>query len=864
MRFNLKTRRARLALERLEDRLAPATITVTGSGDTIAVDGVVTLREALTAANINAPAGDAPAGDPGLDTIRFNLDPSSLQINTANLVATEPVVIDGTTQPGFAGTPLIHLRPLDETAVADALGLNGGSSTVRGLDIEGFSHAGLVLFGQGGNVITGNQILFGLDGILIQGSSNNIIGGTTAADRNTLYGNQEAGINIGDPASTGNQVLGNFIGNAAGAAALGNETGIVVRGSGNLIGTTAVGAGNIISGNGVNGVVLSGPNNRVLGNLIGTDGSGMGVLGNHGAGVLVTGAGNIIGGTVPQARNVISGNSGSGVALSTDGNVVEGNFIGTDATGMAALGNALDGVSIGNGASGNTIGGTAAGARNVISGNARDGVLLQGSGTSGNLIQGNFIGTDALGTSNLGNGAEGVEIRLNVSGSPSGNTIGGTDPGAGNIISGNADNGILIRDGGATGNLVQGNFIGTDATGAALGNNGAGVAIAGGAAGNTIGGTAPGAGNTIAFNQGKGVAILSGSGNRLSSNAIFSNTGLGIDLNNNGVTANDPGDADTGANHLQNFPVLLQASTVGGNTVLSGTLNSLASTSFRIELFSNTAGQTYLGFVNVTTDGNGNASFSFTANGILPAATVFTATATNQGTGDTSEFSAAFDANHRFVQALYLDVLQRPGGSAEVDAWVTLLPGIGQVGVANGIIHSYEALTREVNNVYVRCLGRAVDPGGLAFWVGLLQGGKTLEEVTAGVIASPEFATHANTLIGKPSADENFVRGLYQLLLGRTPDNDEVARWLGRLSTSQHGAVAMGFLTGTEFRDQVVRALYGDPSATPPLSSIPNLLHRQTSPTAAEEGGWVNSSLDWLTLEVSFASGDEFFSSGGQ
>jgi parallel beta-helix repeat protein len=858
MRFNLKTRRARLTLERLEDRLAPATITVTGSGDTVAVDGVVTLREAITAANTNAPSGDAPAGDPGLDTIRFNLDPSSLFITpTSPLIVTDPVIIDGTTQPGFAGTPLIHLRP-PAAPVLDGLGISAGGSTVRGLDIEGFQEDGLVLFGGGGNVITGNEILFSNYGIRIQNSSNNIIGGTTAGDGNTLYANQLVGIDINDVASTDNQMLGNFIGTTgSGTAALGNGTGIVVAGSGNVIG------GNVISGNRGDGVLLSGQNNLVLGNLIGTTGSGTAVLGNRGNGVVIDTndniGGNIVGGTAPGARNVISGNGSSGLLLKeTRGNTVEGNFIGTDAIGEASLGNAQDGVEL-NGSGDNTIGGTAPGTGNVISGNTRDGVFLHDTGASGNVLAGNFIGTDALGTSNLNNGAEGVEISLGGNG----NTIGGTAAGARNVISGNADNGILIRDGGTTGNLVQGNVIGADTTGAALGNNGAGVAIAGGASNNTVGGTDPGAGNTIAFNQGKGVAILSGTGNRVSSNAIFDNAGLGIDLNNNGVTANDPGDADTGANHLQNFPVLLRASTVAGNTVLTGSLNSLASTSFRVELFSNAAGQTYLGFVNVTTDGSGNGSFTFTANGVLPATTVFTATATNQVTGDTSEFSAAFDANHRFVQALYQDVLQRSGSSAEIDAWVTLLPSIGQVGVANGIIHSYEALTREVNSVYVRFLGRAAEPGGLAYWVGMLQSGRSLEEVTAGVIASPEFASHANTLIGNASADDNFVRALYQLLLGRTPANDEVAGWLARLPTSQRSGVALGFLSGTEFRDQVVRTLYGDPLATPPLLSIPNLLHRPTSPTTGEVLGWVNSGVDWLALEVGFASTDEFLTGGG-
>src|SRR5205085_760950 len=150
--------------------------------------------------------------------------------------------------------------------------------------------------------------------------------------------------------------------------------------------------------------------------------------------------GNVIGGTAAGAGNVISGNDNDGVEIGgadTSGNVVLGNFIGTDYTGSAALGNAEDGVYLWGGTTGNVIGGTAAGARNVISGNEWNGVEISSAHTSGNVVLGNFIGTDYTGSAALGNG-DGVALN---DGSSS-NTIGGTAAGAGNVISGNDSYGV--------------------------------------------------------------------------------------------------------------------------------------------------------------------------------------------------------------------------------------------------------------------------------------------------------------------------------------------------------------------------------------------------------------------------------------
>jgi CSLREA domain-containing protein len=405
--------------------------------------------------------------------------------------------------------------------------------------------------------------------------------------------------------------------------------------------------------------------NKVEGNFIGTSANGSGDLGNGVAGVSVGGVSDTtIGGTDPAKRNVISGNGDDGVEINKSGssgataNNVEGNFIGTTASGSGDLGNTGEGVFIGNG-SANTIGGTATGARNVISGNGDYGVRIVGTGATGNEVLGNFIGTTADGTGDLGN-RNGVNISI-----ASNNTIGGTTSASRNVISGNSFNGVEIQDSRATGNEVLGNFIGTTADGsAALGNGDNGVSV-GGAPNNTIGGTASGAGNRIAHNGGDGVVIFSVTGNSVLSNSIFSNGELGIDLFPDGVTANDPvanKDSDTGANNLQNFPVITsvtQSSSLFNPTTISGTLNSTPSQNFTVQCFlageipedadasGHGEGKFFMAEdTTVTTDpttGNG----SFECNFLFPQSLEgkkWSATATNEATGDTSEFSANFPA----------------------------------------------------------------------------------------------------------------------------------------------------------------------------------------------------------------------------
>ena len=199
---------------------------------------------------------------------------------------------------------------------------------------------------------------------------------------------------------------------------------------------------------------------------------------------------------------------------------------------------------------------------------------------------GNLIEGNFLGTDVTGTTALGNRSGVRIY-RTSNNTIGGTTRGARNLISGNKI-GIWISE--STGNLVTGSFIGTDFTGTADLGNEAGVFISTDASDNTIGGAASGAGNTIAFNEFSGVEVFSGTGNAILSNSIFSNDFLGIDLLRNrtlGVTPNDPADGDTGPNNLQNFPVLTSA--LGGSATIEGTLNSTPNTQFTLEFFSNSA-----------------------------------------------------------------------------------------------------------------------------------------------------------------------------------------------------------------------------------------------------------------------------------
>jgi uncharacterized repeat protein (TIGR01451 family) len=551
MQFKRRSNDLRPMVDPLESRALLTVITVTGTGDTIAADGVVTLREALTAASNNAVSGDAIAGDPGLDRIEFNIPGSG--VHTINLMggsssalfvgrdsADEPVFIDGYSQAGASPNtnPIgaadnavlkIEIRRDSVDAPTTGLSVRSGGNTIRGLAIGGFTLNGIVLtednrFPLGGNVISGNFI------------------GTDAS------------------------------------------------------GTTAV------------------PN-------------GTGIFGNS--------PGNTIGGTTPADRNVISGNTGNGIDFeestgATTGPVIRGNFIGTDATGLKALGNGGAGINM-VGFNGATIGGTAAGDRNVIAASGGFGI---GGVFNHAVIQGNFIGTGITGNAALFNpsvpsdASQRGGIRDNVPNI----TIGGTAAGAGNIIASQGEGIIVAPISAAIGDaLIQGNAVGTNFDGTAvLGNVGVGIAVSSPNA--TIGGTVAGAGNIVANTaldssngEGFGIEFDPSSGMVVLGNSVSKNAGRGL---NSGVGF---------------APILTSAS---GSMIIgrldhdpNATDNAppKSNATYRIEFFrtpdtggtsDNQQGQILLGFLDVTTDANKHVDFVFDAGSPLPAGQFVTATAT--------------------------------------------------------------------------------------------------------------------------------------------------------------------------------------------------------------------------------------------
>ena len=427
--------------------------------------------------------------------------------------------------------------------------------------------------------------------------------------------------------------------------------------AGSSSGLTLTGGGSTVKGLVINrfsehGIVVRSSGNLIEGNRIGTDVAGGADEPNTYVGVWIDGS-SVAAQENTLRANLISGNGNYGVyidgALASD-NVLEANYIGVDVTGSNFLSNGAQGVGIYD-ASYNRIGGASLSQRNIISANYNDGIWIAGS-AAGNLVQGNLIGTDAWGQTGLPNVGVGilVEASDNTIGDPGGKApahrAGEGGPSCAppcNLISSNSDSGIRIQ---GDYNIVQGNFVGTDIFGnAGLGNLTWGIAVVG--SGNTIGG------NYIASNW-TGVAVVesTSTGNSIVGNRIWDNYGLGIDLGDDGVTANDlgAGDADTGANGLQNYPLLdwVVTGPPTGYTFISGELDSAPSTPFGLEFFYSDAadpsgygqGRHYLGWAAVSTDGTGWTSFAISLPATIPATSYVAATATDPA-GNTSEFSAA-------------------------------------------------------------------------------------------------------------------------------------------------------------------------------------------------------------------------------
>jgi CSLREA domain-containing protein len=578
----------------------------------------------------------------------------------------------------------------------------GGAGGGAGNLISGNLANGVNFYGSDatGNTVQGNLIGTDADGTMDLGNgesgvalifaSGNTIGGTASGTGNVISGNTIAGVFVLGEDADSNAIQGNYLGtDPTGTIAIGNgESGVALHSATNtLIGGTDAGAGNVLSGNTFGILIgnLLATGNRIQGNHIGTNADGDAAIPNTQSGILIWGENTTIGGTEAGARNVISGNAGDGIGLAeaSTSTVIQGNYIGTDASGTTALGNAT-GISM-NFSPANTIGGTQSGAGNVISGNGGYGVTVTGSSAAGNVVRGNHIGTDASGTARLPN-----DIGIRVLDAPD-NSIGGTEPGAGNVISGNARNGIRLLGPDATGNVVLGNYFGTDATGTMnLGNGTGGVILGNQASGNTVGSTAAGGGNVVAFNGRGGIALTvnAGANNQFRSNSVFENLRLGIDLANDLVTANDSDDSDTGPNNLQNFPALTSVASNDGVSI-QATLNSSPSSTFGLDFFSNVAcdesgngeGRTPLGSSTLTTDasgsGTGTAAFSNVSG------TILTATATDAN-GNTSEFSQCGDLTTLAVSSNPTTRTVTPGQTATYTIRVTAQGGVFDETVAMG------------------------------------------------------------------------------------------------------------------------------------------------------------------------------------
>ena len=476
---------AALALA-LAANVQAATFTVTKTEDTD-INNVGTLRWAIAQANNSA----------GGDTIAFAIGTGAQTITLAtplDMLSDNLTQINGATQPGYAGSPLIRIDGSQLGANARGLYLRGDQLAINALSLTGFGDAAIfgdqytadgVVVGcfiglrQDGSTIGANGVGISMDG------TGYYLGGTTAATRNVVSGNQSFGIQIGSN-GTDNRVWGSYIGtDAAGLIARPNgQAGIQIGGSGNVIGDVTANRRNVISGNAGAGVRLDGGANQVLGNYIGLGPDGLAPLGNV-DGVLLYGGGNIIGST-GGGGNVISANTGKGIyARFLDGLTIVANRIGTSANGAIQRGNGTDGIYLGS-ALNVVVGGDTAAHGNVISGN---GGGIYATGASG-TIKSNLIGLAADGVAAIGNTGAGISVYNSVL------DIGA--PGAGNTIGGNGYNGISANSGTIT---IRGNRIGTDAAGAQARANLTGIGIGGA--------TVVVAGNQISGNTQTGIAINS-------------------------------------------------------------------------------------------------------------------------------------------------------------------------------------------------------------------------------------------------------------------------------------------------------------------------------------------------------------------
>ncbi|MEO8673284.1 MAG: right-handed parallel beta-helix repeat-containing protein [Tahibacter sp.] len=620
------------------------------------------------------------------------------------------------------------------------LWIDSAPSTVVGVGntIAGNNGPGVQISGEDADntIVKNNRIgLNGINelrgnlqgGVLVTGGADGAQIGGSAALQNIISGNSGDGIRFDNAASTSGKVIGNRIGTDSGGTAARRNTGAgihVFAASGVQIDA------NLISGNGNDGVSIgSGAFGVTMqGNVVGVNVSGTATLpnaasgiallsgahdntigsgafnavaGNAGSGVFVadtgthdnTISGNVIGGSgLPNgagitvtasaantviSNNVVCGNTGDGVWLTggAQGTLMSGNTIGLNASGVAtpnARGLRIDG-----GAGNSGIGGAPVASRNIMSGNSQYGVGL--IGVSNNLLVNNYIGTTINGSAAAANG----EVGVLISAGATGNTL------LKNLISGNVQSGLRLTGAGTLSNSIQGNLIGSNAAfSAALPNGQDGIRIDSNASGNTIGVGTAGGFNQIGYNLGAGIAVQAGVDNPLRYNRLVANAGLGIDLGSTGVNANDANDVDSGANDLQNHPVLSNVIVGLSSTSLAVTLNSTPSSAYTIDFYTASPcdasgygeSDAWLTSIALNTAASGTG---FVNNVILPLANTSTHAAWGSATatsalGSTSELGPCVAISDRIFgngfqagSGLRPALLAKPASDAQraVDAW---------------------------------------------------------------------------------------------------------------------------------------------------------------------------------------------------
>jgi parallel beta-helix repeat protein len=522
---------------------AATTITVTNLADF----DPGSLYQAIFDANTSSPPVRIAFNYPGTG-------PFIIRYTNAFLpYLTNQVSIDGASQPGYANQPLVWIDGSGVTSPANfGILVQGGNSTLRALRVHGFTSTGIILGGaEGGNEVVGCWVLSNQQGIVVNNSSNTL-GGLSPSNRNVVSGNAYSGIRLSGP-SWGNRILGNYVGLNPTNTSMGmtnGEHGIHIVDAAETLMAGVSTARQVIAASGQDGIHITGTEaygNVVVGSYIGVDTTGGNALSNGQNGVYIWQAhDNRIGGTNSSDGNIISGNGGHGVSISgasASNNAVQGNRIGTTPVAITAVRNFGRGVQVSDGP-GTSIGGSASGTGNIIVGNRLEGISLFGDG--GNIrVQGNAIGVNASGTI-ISNGGSGIY----VSGAP-GTLIGGSNTFERNVICGNNGEGIYLAA--ASNVTVQGNFIGVSAGGLRRpnANNGIECYIARDC---TIGGTNAGARNVISGNNFNGVRINSDSqrntvlGNYIGLNdtgsAEITNSAYGIRIyqaTNNTIGGSAPG-----------------------------------------------------------------------------------------------------------------------------------------------------------------------------------------------------------------------------------------------------------------------------------------------------------------------------------